>query len=93
MRFCGRFGLVGWNPWDFFGDVVEYRRYRYLPGVILYSALSSRWALTTAVWVPLIFRRRKLAFELDDDMRRASEYAFRRGKGARPIQATQNAES
>lgn len=84
-RFCGRYGLLGFSSKDLLGDVLSRRRYGLLPGVLLYALMANRWMLILVTWTPLVLRRKRLKFEIDNDMRDATEYVLRRGEGARPV--------
>ncbi|MBU9665496.1 hypothetical protein KTF22_26835 [Burkholderia multivorans] len=94
-RFCGQYGMLGFSSKDLLGDVLSSRRYRLLLGVLLYALMANRWMLTLVTWVPLVLRKKRLEFEIDSDMRDATEYVLRRGEGARPVRITRktNTES
>ncbi|QDH28130.1 hypothetical protein [Burkholderia pseudomallei] len=92
-RFCGRYGLLGFSSKDLLGDVLSSRRYGRLLGVVLYALMANRWMLTLVTWVPLVLRKKRLKFEIDSDMRDATEYVLRRGEGARPIRILRKADA
>ncbi|MBC8726813.1 hypothetical protein [Paraburkholderia sp. UCT2] len=92
-RFCGQYGLPGLNAKVLREEVLSCRRYWNLPGVLLYTLMANRWMLSLAIWTPLVLRRKRLKFVLDDDMRRATEYVLFRGEGARPIRVSRKIDA
>ncbi|KVU09312.1 hypothetical protein WK62_05970 [Burkholderia ubonensis] len=92
-RLCGQYGLPGFNAKVLLEEMLSRRRYRNLPGVLLYALMANRWTLSLAIWTPLVLRRKRLEFVIDDDMRRATEYVLCRGEGARPIRISQKIDA
>ncbi|MGA7813946.1 hypothetical protein [Caballeronia sp.] len=79
LRFCGQYGLLGWQAGELFYDALCRRLYRCLPRVTIYAVLTNRWILLSIIWMPLILRWRTLEFVVDDELRGASDLVFRRG--------------
>ncbi|MBV6323957.1 hypothetical protein [Duganella violaceipulchra] len=84
-RWCRRHGLWGLDAASLFGEVWRTRRYKRLPGVLMFTLASRAPVINAMLWLRLLLRIERIAFEFDADMQAATEYVLKKGQSAGPV--------
>lgn len=82
--FSGRHGFIALDAGTLLAQVLRARRYRRLPGVLMFALVSREAVLNVILWTRLLLRIEKIVFECDDAAAAATEYVQGKGNGARP---------
>lgn len=83
--FCGRHGFYDIDASQLISQALRRRRYRRIPGMLVFALASSKPVLSAIVWTRLLFRVERISFECDASMLAAREYVLRKGESARPV--------
>ncbi len=83
--FCGRYGFYDIDASRLISQALRAKRYRRIPGMLVFALASSKPILSTIVWTRLLLRIERLSFECDASMLAAQEYVLNKGEGARPV--------
>lgn len=82
---CWRHGLIGMDFATLLAQVLRTRRYRRLPGVLMFALVSSDPVLSAILWTRLLLRIERISFECDPATASATEHVLHKGKSARPV--------
>lgn len=82
---CWRHGLWGTEAVSLLAQAWRTKRYRRLPGVLLFALLDHGPVLDMINWVRLLLRIDRIVFESDAATLAASEYVLHKGESARPV--------
>ena len=82
---CGRHGLIGFDAGTLLAQALRTRRYRNVPGVLMFGLASSRPILNIILWTRLLLRIERITFECDASMAAAAEHVMHKGRSAGPV--------
>jgi len=82
---CGRHGLIGFDVGTLLAQALRTKRYRNVPGVLMFGLASSRPILNLILWTRLLLRIERVAFECDASMAAATEHVMHKGQSAGPV--------
>jgi len=82
---CGRHGLFGLEFELLLKQTMRSRKYRRLPGVMIFALISYKPILNAIVWARLLLRVERIVFERDPATDKATEHVLNKGHGDRPV--------
>lgn len=83
--FCGRYGFFDIDASRMISQALRTRRYRRIPGMLVFALTTSKPVLSSIVWTRLLLRIERISFDCDASMLAAREYVLHKGEGARPV--------
>lgn len=83
--FSGQHGFIALDAGTLLAQVLRAKRYRRLPGVLMFALVSRDAVLNVILWTRLLLRIEKIVFECDDATAAATEHVQDKGNGARPV--------
>lgn len=81
----GRHGFVGLDASTLLAQAFRTRRYRRVPGALMFALVSCDPVLNVILWTRLLLRIEKITFESDESTTTATEHVQHKGGGARPV--------
>jgi hypothetical protein len=81
----GRHGFFGLDAPTLLAQALRTRRYRRVPGVLMFALVSCNPVLNAILWTRLLLRIERIAFECDPATTAATEHVLHKGDGARPV--------
>jgi hypothetical protein len=82
---CWRHGFYGMDVPTLLAQALRTRRYRRLPGVLMFALVSCAPVLNAILWTRLLLRIERIAFECDPATTAATEHVLHKGDSARPV--------
>jgi hypothetical protein len=85
---CWRHGFFGMDIATLIAQALRARRYRRLPGLLMFALISSGPVLNAILWTRLLLGIERIAFECDPATTAATEFVLNKGQSARPVRLT-----